>query len=298
MIDNVLDLAVFARVVSAGSMSAAARELDLSLAVVSKRIALLEERVGVRLIHRTTRRQSLTQEGQQFHAHCVQILARVSEAEAAMTHSRTEVAGLLRLSAPRAFGRHHLAPLVAAFREAHPAVSVEMILDDEVVDIVDAGIDVALRFGALEDSTMIARYIGPNYRLLTASPDYVRRHGAPASLEQLQEHACIVYSARAPRHWLFQHEGKAHEARIKPVFICNDGDAAQELALAGAGILYRSIFDVADALASGKLVKLLAHYTTPTEPLHLVYPHALHLAPRVRAFADFAVVRLRTIWTW
>lgn len=298
MIDNIQDLVVFSRIVSGGSMTEAARNLDLSLAVVSKRLATLEERLGVRLINRTTRRQSLTEEGEKFHAHCVRILSEVQDAESAITQSRTEVAGKLRITAPLAFGRTHVTAIAAAFRAKHPAVCIELVLDDEMVDLVDAGIDIAIRFGALDDSSMIARYVAPNFRLVCASPAYVARHGAPASPQELREHACIVYSGRSTRHWLFQHEGKSFAADINPAFLCDDGDAMQALALAGAGLIYRTIWDVGSALESGALVRVLEQHSTPTEPLHIVYPHALHLAPRVRQFAEFAMESLRQQWRW
>lgn len=298
MIDSILDLVVFARVVSTGSMTKAARNLDLSLAVVSKRLAALEERMGVRLINRTTRKQHLTQEGQRFHEHCVRILAEVQDAESVVRQSRSEVAGTLRITAPRSFGRLYVAGIAAAFRALHPKVEIELILDDELLDMVDAGIDLALRFGALNDSSMIARYVAPNYRIVCASPGYIARHGAPATLDDLKRHACIVYSGRSSRHWLFQHEGRSMAAEIQPAFTFNDGDGAHALALAGAGLVYRTVWDMGSALEAGTLVRVLDNYTTPTEPLHIVYPHSLHLAPRVRQFAEFALERLRQEWKW
>lgn len=298
MIDSITDLVVFARIVSCGSMTEAARNLDLSLAVVSKRLAALEERLGVRLLTRTTRKQTLTEEGQQFHARCVRILAEVQDAESALTQSRTEVAGRLRVTAPLAFGRAQVTGLVAAFRALHPAVRIELVLDDEMVDMVEAGIDVAIRFGALDDSSMIARHVAPNYRLVCAAPDYVARRGMPADPDDLRAHDCIVYSGRSTRHWLFQRDGAPFAAEINPAYTCNDGDAMQALALAGAGLIYRTIWDVGSALETGTLVRVLEHYSTPTEPLQVVYPHALHLAPRVRQFADFAIERLRAEWRW
>lgn len=298
MIDSILDLVVFSRIVSCGSMTEAARNLDLSLAVVSKRLAMLESELGVRLINRTTRRQSLTQEGLAFHARCVKILAEVQDAEAAVRQSRMEVAGKLRITAPLAFGRSHLTGLVAAFRALHPAVRIELVLDDEMVDLVESSIDLAIRFGALDDSSMIARHIAPNYRLVCAAPAYIARRGAPATLEELAHHDCIVYSGRSTRHWLFQRNGAPFSADINPAYLCNDGDAMQALALAGAGLIYRTIWDVGSALESGSLVRVLDGFGTPTEPLHIVYPNALHLAPRVREFANFAIDYLRREWRW
>lgn len=298
MIDSIPDLVLFSRVVDTGSMTAAARAMDLSLAVVSKRMAALEERLGVRLLNRTTRRQSLTHEGRQFHGHCMRILAVVQDAESELLESRTAVAGLLRLTAPLAFGRRYVTALAAAFHAMHPALQIELTLDDEMVNLIDTGIDVALRFGALDDSNLIARYIAPNYRVLCAAPAYIARHGAPSTPAELKEHACIVYQARSTRHWLLNRAGEALDAPVPATFVCNDGDAAQALAIQGAGILYRTIWDVAPALDSGELVRVMEDYSTPTEPLHVVYAHTLQLAPRVRQFADFAIEHLRAQWRW
>lgn len=298
MIDSIPDLVLFSRVVATGSMTAAAREMDLSLAVVSKRIAAMEERLGVRLLNRTTRRQSLTHEGKQFHLHCTRILAVVQEAESELVESRTAVTGVLRVTAPLAFGRQYVTALLAAFHARHPSLRVELTLDDEMVDLVDSGIDAALRFGALDDSNLIARYIAPNYRVLCAAPTYIARCGAPSTPAELKDHACIVYRARSTRHWLLNHAGEAFDAPVPATFVCNDGDAAQALAVAGAGIVYRTIWDVAPALDSGALMRVMEDYSTPTEPLHVVYAHTLQLAPRVRQFADFAIEYLRAQWRW
>lgn len=296
MIDNIGDLQVFERIVTAGSLTGAASELDMSLAVVSKRLAALEERLGVRLLNRTTRRQSLTQEGERFHAHCVRILSEVQTAEDEMVRSRETVSGLLRITAPRAFGRRYVAPMVAAFQSLHAGLRVELVLTDDVVDMVEAGIDVALRFGALMDSTMTARYVAPSYRVLCASPEYLRRHGEPTHPDQLMGHQCIVYGARTSRHWLFHGKDEQVAAEIQGTFICNDGDAASGLAMAGAGIFFKSIWDVGADLVDGRLVHIMRDYQAITEPLHVVYPHALHLTPRVRQFADFALHKLAEDW--
>ncbi len=232
MIDSLTDLTIFTRVVELGSMTEAARMLCMSLAVVSKRLAALERRLGVRLLNRTTRTHSLTQEGEAFHAHCVRILSEVHDAETAMARSREAVEGLLRVTAPRSFGRRYAAPLAAQFQRRHPALRIELILDDDIVDLVETKIDVALRFGVLDDSTMTARYVAPSYRVLCASPAYLARCGEPSDPRQLSEHDCIVYRS-ASKHWLFQHEAAALAVEPRATFLYNDGDAGQALALAG-----------------------------------------------------------------
>lgn len=298
MIDNLLELTVFARVVSAGSLSAAARELDLSLAVVSKRLSALETRLGVRLLQRTTRRQSLTEEGEAFHARCVRILAEVQEAEAAVSRSRDAVTGVLRVTAARAFGRRRIAPLAVAFRLAHPELNVHLTLTDALVDIVDEGFDLAIRFGSLADSSMIARPLAPNFRVLCAAPSYLARRGLPSEPAALAGHDCIVFGEQPTREWHFQHPGGPVSVRVTPAFITNDGEAAHTLALAGGGIVQKSIWDVGDDLGNGRLVRVLADYAIPAAPLQAVYANAQHLAPKVRRFVDFCAEKLKEDWRW
>ena len=296
MIDNLVELTIFDKVASAGSLTGAANELGLSLAVVSKRLATLEARMGVRLLNRTTRRQSMTQEGERFHLHCVRILAEVQQAEAVMQHSRTDINGHLRVTAPRMLGTRYLTALAAQFQAMHPALRIELVLSDDVVDLVEQGIDLALRFGVLDDSTMTARHIADSELVLCAAPDYLRRFGSPDTPAALSAHNCVLYGTRSTRHWLFQHEGKPVSAEVNATFLCNDGNAAKALALAGGGIFLKSIWDVGSELRDGTLVRVLGRYSIPSAPLHVVYPHALHLAPRVRHFADYALKSLRGEW--
>lgn len=298
MLENILDLSIFSTVVAEGSMSGAARKLDLSLAVVSKRLAALEQRIGVRLLNRTTRQQSLTQEGSIFHAHCVRILAEVNDAELDLHDSRENVSGVLRVTAPGVFGRLYLAKIVAGFQVAHPSLRVQIELRDDIVDLVRSGIDVALRFGALHDSGMTARFVAPNYRVLCASPSYVTRFGAPVHPADLRQHQCIIYGERPSSHWLFQHKNKPLAVEVHGTFRCNEGGAAQALALEGAGILFKSIWDVGPDIAAGRLVPVMPKYTAATEPLHIVYPHALHLTPRVRQFVRYALEQLQVEQHW
>lgn len=298
MIDNLQDLRIFDRTVVNGSMSAAARELGLSLAVVSKRLAALEKRLGLRLLQRTTRSQSLTPEGQDFHLRCVRILAEVGDTEAFVAARRDTVSGMLSITAPRIFGRQYVVPLVTAFQAQHPALLVRLLFSDEIVDLVDQQIDLAFRFGVLLDSNLSARFISPHYQVLCAAPAYIARYGVPASLAALAEHACIVYGARPSAHWLFQVDGAPVAIKVRGSYIANDGATALELALCGAGIIYKSIWDVGAYLDAGQLVRVLPTVRVPSEPLHAVFGHAKQLAPRVRQFLDFALPRLRSSWHW
>lgn len=296
MIDNLLALTIFERVASKGSLTEAAKDLGLSLAVVSKRLAALEAQMGVRLLNRTTRRQSLTQEGQRFHEHCVRILAEVQQAESDMQQSRQEISGLLRITATRMFGSRYITALAAEFQDMHPGLRFELSLSDEIVDMVEAGLDMAFRFGTLQDSSLIARKIAESELVLCASPGYLKRHGMPKAPEDLTRHRCILYGVRHTHDWVFQHKGRPVTTEVNATFLCNDGNAGKALALAGGGIFLKSLWDVGSDLAEGRLVRVLPEYSMPSAPLHLVYPHSMHLAPRVRVFAEFAVQRLRSEW--
>ena len=291
MLDNLQEIRIFTRVVSTGSMSAAARELDLSLALVSKRMAALEARLGVRLLHRTTRRQSLTDEGEAFHERCLRILVEVQDAEAAMVDSRGGVSGLLSIAATPAFGRQYLVPLVTAFQTEHADVSVRLMLSDDVVDLVAHRIDLAFRFGVLADSSMAARRVAANFRVLCAAPAYLKRHGAPTRPADLEQHACIVYGESLEDRWSFRHDGKLQTVRVRGRISVNDGEAAQALAMAGAGLLFKSVWEIGTHLDAGRLVPVMRDHAAPSKPLHAVYPHR-QPPPRVRRFIDFALQRL------
>jgi DNA-binding transcriptional LysR family regulator len=294
VLDNLQELEIFGRVVSAGSMSAAARELDLSLAVVSKRVAALEERLGARLLHRTTRRQSLTPEGEVFHEHCARILAEVAGAEASMIDRRGAMSGLLTVTATPAFGRQYLALLVAEFQAAHPDVAVRLLLTDDVVDLVEHRVSLAFRFGVLSDSSMKARRVAPNFRVLCAAPSYLQRHGTPTRLDDLAEHACIVFGDSLEDRWLFRRDGKTTSIRVKGRLGVNDGEVAQALAVAGAGLIYKSVWEIGSHLQAGRLVPVLTDHLAPSKPLQLVFPGG-RLPARVRRFMDLALERLPTI---
>jgi DNA-binding transcriptional LysR family regulator len=294
VLDNLQELVTFERVVGAGSMSAAARELDLSLAVVSKRVAALEERLGARLLHRTTRRQSLTPEGEVFHEHCVRILAEVAGAEASMLDQRGTMSGLLTLTATPAFGRQYLAPLVAQFQAEHPAVCVRLLLTDEVVDLVAQRVSLAFRFGMLADSSMKARRVAPNFRVLCAAPAYLQRHGTPTKLEDLAHHACIVFSESLEDQWVFRHEGRTATVCVKGRLSVNDGEVAQALAVDGAGLIYKSVWEIGTHLEAGRLVPVMTDHLAPSKPLQFVFPGG-RLPLRVRRFMDLALARLPVI---
>ena len=290
-------LLAFARIVACGSLSAAARELDLPVSVVSKRLALLESSLGVRLLQRTTRRQTLTEEGLLFHARVLRILAEVEQAEAMLEQRRDGITGLLRVTAPGALGRRWIVPAAAAFKDAHPQLTLQLELSDAVVDLVGHGVDLAVRYGALADSSLVARELAPNYRVLCAAPAYLQRHGEPRTPAELAAHRCIVIGEQRRADWRFD-GGTPEAVRVDAAFLTNDGEAAHQLALEGAGIALKSIWDVGDDLLSGRLRRILPGHAIAAAPLHAIYPHQRNLPPKVRVFVEFLRERLRAAWRW
>lgn len=296
LIDDLPALETFARIVSAGSLSAAARELDLSLSVVSKRLAHLESRLGVRLLHRTTRQQTLTDDGAQFHVQVLRILAEIERAETLMSDRRGTVSGMLRVTAPGELGRVRIVPLVAAFQRQHPALTVQLMLTDTIVDLLAQEIDVAVRIGSLADSTMIARELAPNHRVLCTAPSYVAAHGLPAHPADLRAHRCIVLGDQPRTEWRFDGANGSVAVDVTAALLTNDGGAARSFALEGAGIALKSIWDVDADLDAGTLVRVLPAFAAPAAPLHAVYPGGRHVPLRVRAFVEFLREQLRDAW--
>ena len=297
MLDDLPALRAFAHIVAAGSMSAAARELELPLSVVSKRLAQLEKSIGLRLLQRTTRRQALTADGALFHARVLRILEEVGQAESLLAHSRHEVDGLLRLSAPAELGRQHIVPIVAEFQRQHPGLQVQLELTDTVVNLLETGLDMAVRFGSVEDPSLVVRRLAPNYRVLCAAPSYLEQHGIPASPAELTGHRCIVIGEARRVDWRFEGE-QTESVRVAATFLTNDGQAAHALALQGSGLVVKSIWDVGDDLLAGRLQRLLPRYSMPAAPLQAILPYGRNLPLRVRLFLDYLQVGLTAAWRW
>ncbi|MTW10811.1 LysR family transcriptional regulator [Pseudoduganella eburnea] len=297
MLDDLPALRAFACIVAAGSMSAAARELDLPLSVVSKRLAQLEKSAGVRLLQRTTRRQALTDDGAQFHAHVLRILEQVAQAESQLANSRGEVEGLLRLTAPTEFGRQHVAPIVADFQRQHPGLLVQLELGDTVVNLLESGHDMAIRFGSVPEPNLVVRRLAPNFRVVCAAPSYLERQGTPTQPAQLAGHRCIVIGDARRADWRFEGEQEVN-VRVAASLLTNDGQAAHALALQGAGLVVKSIWDVGDDLLAGRLRRLLPQYRMAAAPLQAVLPSSRNLPLRVRLFLDYLQARLATAWRW
>jgi DNA-binding transcriptional LysR family regulator len=293
MIDHAGEMAAFVRVVEAQGFSAAAPALGLTPSAVSKLITRLETRLGVRLMQRTTRALHLTADGEAFYEQARRIVAEITALEAELTDRRGTPQGLLRVTTSLAFSTHQLAPLIGEFLERYPAVQLELIPTDRVVDLVEEGVDIAIRVGRLADSSFMARKIGEDVRLVCAAPSYLARHGRPERPEELVRHNCIVNRDRAHlNRWQFLIDGpngrQVREIEVKGRIAVSDGEAQLRLALQGLGIVRLTRLTVAGAIRSGELVSLLKEFSAEEPvPIHAVYPHRRHLAPKVTAFADF-----------
>jgi DNA-binding transcriptional LysR family regulator len=288
MADPLNEISVFAKVVASGSLSAAARELGLSPAMVSRRLAGLEARLGVRLLNRTTRSLHLTDEGASYYESCSRVLAEIENANASVSAGRQEPQGVLRVALPAAFGNQYVAPLVPQFAALHPAVHLSLSLSDRSVNVVEDGFDLAIRIAALADSSLAARKLAPNRRVVCASPEYLRRHGPPRTPEDLAEHNCLIASDFSATWDYKDPRGVSGSVRVNGRYVCDNWEVLREWALAGMGIALKSTWDVRRHLESGALVSLLPGYSFDSDvAIYAVYPHRRHLPAKTRAFIDF-----------
>lgn len=298
--DKIGELTVFAKVVDEGGFSAAARAMNLTPSAVSKQIGRLEDRLGVRLLNRTTRSLSLTPEGRSFYERCTRILSDIDEAEAEVTSAHTTPKGALRISCGVAFGRHQVSPLIPEFLERYPDVQVEMIQTDSLVDLVEQGVDLAVRFGELQDSSLVARFLARSKRAICASPEYLERHGIPQHPSDLQDHNCLFFSTLPHlNEWIFKVPEGEYSFRPQGNFSANNGETIHEMALAGLGVARLAEFLVAPDVRDGKLVRVLQdYYRDITVPIHALYPTRRHLSPKLRAFVDFLVEKFSPVPPW
>lgn len=280
------DLEIFARVVTAGNMSAAGREMGLSPAVVSKRISHLEERLGARLFQRTTRQLTLTESGQGFYDRVVNILAGIEEAEAYVTRRNAIPRGTLKVTIPTAFGRMHIAPYMGDFLEQYPDMRLDLDLSDNFVDIVGDGFDAAIRIAELEDSSLVARKLAPNHRIICAAPDYLSKHSQPESLADLAKHNCLTTSAQEV--WRLQGPDGPASIRINGNIRTNSTEVVRESVIAGLGIALRSTWDVGPELKSGRLKIILPEFhESPRVAVYAVYPCRQFIPAKLRVFIDY-----------
>ncbi|MFT3954056.1 MAG: LysR family transcriptional regulator [Piscinibacter sp.] len=287
------DLGFFSVLASAGSLGAAGRELGVSTPAVSKHLAQMEARLGVTLVNRTTRRMSLTPEGEVCLDHARRILGEIDDLEQQLGVARATPSGLLRVNATLGFGRSHVAPLVSRFVRRHPEVEVQLQLSVNPPPLSDDAFDVCLRFGVPPDARVIARRIAPNRRLLCAAPAYLTRHGTPRVPNDLTRHQCISIRQGDEAYGLWRlSSGRGRAQRVEAIKVrgplsTNDGEIAVHWALDGHGILMRAEWDIERYLRSGRLVQVLPQYATPEADIHAVYPQRHQMAARVRAFVDF-----------
>lgn len=292
--DRFVGMAVFAKVVEAGSFVAAARHFELSPAMVSKHVQTLEDRLGVRLLNRTTRRVSPTEVGQDYYERCLKILAELEEADRTASHLQTAARGLIRVTAPFTYGIARLTPAIAGYLAKYPHVSVELSLNDRYVDLLAEGFDLAIRMGTLPDSSLIARRLAHVKMIVCASPAYLERHGAPRTAQELSRHHCLLHTYATSRGvWHFiGRGGKEDVVRVSGRFLANNGDALRALAIQGEGIALLPDFVVEQDIAASRLVALLPERDTAEIPIHVVYPHSQHLSAKVRTFVDFLAAEL------
>lgn len=286
--DQFKQISTFVEVAARGSLSAAARAEGIAPAMIGRRLDALEERLGVKLLQRTTRKIALTNEGIAFLEDCQRILAELENAEAAVSERSARASGHLLISAPAGFGRQHVAPLIPSFLAQHRDVSITLNLNDRVVDLIGEGIDVAIRIAALSDSNLIGVKLADNRRVVVASPDYIRRHGAPSSLDELAKHNCLPISSEgSQRGWTFRQNGRNVTLKVTGNMGCNDGAVLHDWALAGKGLAWRSMWEVGTAIESGALVTVLDEFAAPGNDIYAVFAQRRHLPLRIRAFVDF-----------
>ena len=288
--DRLKQLETFAAVVSRGSLSAAAQAEGVAPAVIGRRLDALEERLGVKLMVRTTRRLSLTHEGSAFLEDCTRILADIASAEASVSAGGVKASGHVRITAPGGFGRRHVAPLVPGFLAQHPEVSISLNLSDRVIDLVNEGYDCAVRVGDLPDSSLISVRLADNRRLCVAAPAYLARAGVPQHPLELMRggHECLTLSSEASqsRGWAFTIDGTVQHLRPPGRLDCTDGQVLHAWCLAGLGLAWRSTWEVDGDLRAGRLVAVLEDYAGPPNGIHALFPHARHLPLRVRLWIE------------
>ncbi|MEO0412745.1 MAG: LysR family transcriptional regulator [Pseudomonadota bacterium] len=299
--DRLTAMEIFTRVVSEGSFSGAARVLNMSKSAVSKYISDLEERLGARLLNRTTRRLSLTDVGKAYHERCQQVLSDIEEMEAAVSYKTQQVSGLLKIAAPVTFSVKHLGAPLSEFMSEYPDIEIDLNLNDRRVDIVEEGFDAAIRVARkLSDSSLIAAKLATSRTVTAASPDYLAKHGTPSHPRELSGHSCLRYSNLGPiSEWeFFESDGKPILVQASGIISANNGEVLREAALDGKGVISGPSFLSGEAIREGKLVQILSDYRQEEFSIFAVYPHNRHLSAKVRKLVDF----LKSYWagnaTW
>ena len=292
--DKLRAMETFVRIVDGGSLTAAADALQSSLPSVVRLLAALETGLDVRLLNRTTRRIALTDEGREYYERCRRVLADVEAAEAALSARRAAPKGRLRITAPVLFGRLHVAPVVSSFIAKHPALQVELLMLDRIVDLIEEGIDAGVRIGRLPDSSLVASPVGQTRRVVCASPAYLKRAGTPKAPEDLALHRCVSSTGVAPGHeWAFANGAATRRVRIAPALASNQIEATLDACIDGVGIGQFLCYQVQAALDAGKLRRVLDTFEPQAMPIQVLYPQTRLLSANIRAFVDWAVPKLR-----
>ncbi len=293
-------MVLFARVVEAGSFTGAARDLAISKSAVSKQISRLEDRLGVRLLNRSTRRLSLTEAGAAFHEGCRRVANEAAAAERTVSRLASGPRGELRVNAPMSFGIRHLGPCLADFLQHYPELTIDLTLNDRQVDLVEEGLDIAVRIGVLADSSLIAKRLAPSHRVVVAAPAYLAERGRPERPEQLADHACLRYSYQAAgREWRFRGPDGERRVRTKGPLAVNNGDVLRAAALDGLGVALLPTFFVGPDLRAGRLERLLPDWRDAQDSaVHAVYPANRNLSPKVRVFVDYLAERFGEAPYW
>ena len=291
-VDIVVSMRVFTAVVDAGSFVGAADRLGLSRGMATRYVAGLEEHLGVRLLHRTTRKLSLTEAGVDYNERAIQVLAMISEAESSVAQEASTPRGTLRVSSSNAFGARHLGLAIAEYLQRYPGVQVDVTLNDRMVDMVEEGFDVAIRVASKIDPGLVSRKLARSRLVVCASPGYLQKHGAPSVPEDLAQHQCLTYSyVSSPNEWHFKREREERRIQVSGNLRGNSGDILRNAAVEGLGITLQPDFMIYEALREGTLVRILPDWETDDLAVFAVYPNRKFLPPKVRSFIDFLVER-------
>lgn len=298
-LDTLTSMKVFAAVVDTGSFAAAADRLDISRAMASKYVAHLEEHLGTRLLQRTTRKLTLTESGTTYYERCVQILADISEAEEGAVSHTEAPHGTLRLTMPVSFGILHMGPIVSDYMRQYPEVKVDLLLNDRRVDLLEEGLDLAVRIGMLPESGLIAKRLASDRIAICGAPEYLKRHGVPQKPADLAQHNCLMYSyAATGDDWKMTGPGGEHAVRVAGSLRATNGDMIRLAALGGVGLIRQPLFLVGEDIRAGRLVEVLTDYSSGDLGIYAVYPSRKHLSAKVRTFVDFvaAALALKSEW--
>ncbi len=291
--DSLSGMSVFARVAERGSFTAAAEDLKLSKSAVSKQLARLEDRLGVQLIHRTTRRLHLTEVGQAYFERAKRIVEDAEAAEQTISNLHGGLHGTLRINAPQSFGVRRISPLLPEFMDRHPNLNIDISFNDRLIDMIEEGFDVGIRITRMTDSSLMARKLGSTGSTVVASPTYWRAHGKPDHPNELIDHRCLIYDySRTPREWPFLGPDGPFSVSIKGRFRSNNGDALLKATVAGIGVNYIPTFLADELLEAGLLESALESFILPSIDIHAVWPQNRHLSAKVRVFLDYLVEKL------